>query len=139
MGEVWRARGPRVDRLVAIKVSKAEFSERFSREARGIAQLNHPHICQLYDVGPNYLVLEYVEGSPLKGICGPQVIRHARELFSLRSLRLVPRRWTHGDELDRGALGSRSVVVHLIWDIVDDAARPHGNGVVLIELRSRAD
>jgi Tol biopolymer transport system component len=67
MGEVWKARDPRVDRLVAIKVSKAEFSERFSREAKAIAQLNHPHICQLYDVGPNYLVLEYVEGSPLKG------------------------------------------------------------------------
>ncbi len=67
MGEVWKARDPRVDRLVAIKVSKAEFGERFTREARAIAQLNHPHICQLYDVGPNYLVLEYVEGSPLKG------------------------------------------------------------------------
>src|SRR5712692_7511921 len=67
MGEVWKARDTRLDRIVALKVSKAQFSERFEREARSIAALNHPHICQLYDVGPNYLVMEYVEGSPLKG------------------------------------------------------------------------
>src|SRR5262245_47495512 len=53
--------------------------------------------------------------------------------------RLVSRRWTHGDELERSALGPRSVVVHLIGDIVDDAARADGDGVVLIELRPRAD
>jgi serine/threonine protein kinase len=51
---------------VAIKRLKAH-SERFEQEARAIAALNHPHICQIYDVGPDYLVLEYVEGSPLKG------------------------------------------------------------------------
>jgi hypothetical protein len=79
------------------------------------------------------------EGSPLKVICAPQAIRHAREFFSHRSLRLVPRRWTHGDELERGAFRPGSVVVHLIWDIVDDAARPHGHSVVLIELWPRAD
>ena len=67
MGEVYKARDTRLDRIVAIKVSKTEFSERFEREARAIAALNHPHICQLYDVGPNYLVMEYVEGTPLKG------------------------------------------------------------------------
>ncbi len=66
MGEVWRARDARLDRIVAIKTSKAEFSDRFAREARAVAALNHPHICQLYDVGPDYLVMEYVEGSPLK-------------------------------------------------------------------------
>jgi serine/threonine protein kinase len=48
-------------------VSKEEFSERFEREARAIAALNHPRICTLHDVGPNYLVFEYVEGEPLKG------------------------------------------------------------------------
>src|SRR5207248_7789113 len=53
--------------------------------------------------------------------------------------RLVPRRWTHSNEFEGSALGSRSVVVHLIGDIVDDAARPDGNGVVLIELRPRAN
>jgi len=66
MGEVWKARDTRLDRI-AIKTSKAQFSERFAREAKAIAALNHPHICQLYDVGPNYLVMEFVEGSPLKG------------------------------------------------------------------------
>src|SRR5579859_7187122 len=67
MGEVYRARDPRLNRDVAIKVSNAEFSERFVHEARSIAALNHPNICTLYDVGPNYLVMEYIEGSPLKG------------------------------------------------------------------------
>ncbi len=67
MGEVYKARDTRLDRIVAIKVSKTEFSERFEREARAVAALNHPHICQLYDVGPNYLVMEYIEGTPLKG------------------------------------------------------------------------
>jgi len=67
MGEVWKARDTRLDRVVAVKVSKAEFTERFEREARAVAALNHPHICQLYDVGPNYLVMELAEGSPLKG------------------------------------------------------------------------
>jgi serine/threonine-protein kinase len=67
MGEVYRARDTRLSRDVAIKVSKEQFSERFEREARAVAALNHPHICQLYDVGPNYLVMEYVEGETLKG------------------------------------------------------------------------
>jgi Tol biopolymer transport system component/tRNA A-37 threonylcarbamoyl transferase component Bud32 len=67
MGEVYRARDPRLNRDVAIKVSAAQFSERFAREAQAIAALNHPNICQIYDVGPNYLVMECVEGAPLKG------------------------------------------------------------------------
>ena len=67
MGAVYRARDTRLDRVVAIKVSAEEFGERFEREARAIAQFNHPHICQLYDVGPNYLVMEYIEGTPLAG------------------------------------------------------------------------
>ena len=67
MGEVYRAHDPRLNRDVAIKVSAAQFSERFAREAQAIAALNHPNICQIYDVGPNYLVMEYVEGTPLKG------------------------------------------------------------------------
>jgi eukaryotic-like serine/threonine-protein kinase len=67
MGEVWKARDTRVDRLVAIKRHKAEHTERFKREARAIAALNHPHICQLYDVGPDYLVMEYIDGEILTG------------------------------------------------------------------------
>src|SRR6202140_2576 len=65
MGEVYRARDPRLGREVAIKVSAERFSERFDREARAVASLNHPNICHLYDVGPNYLVMELVEGPTL--------------------------------------------------------------------------
>jgi len=69
MGEVYRARDPRVGRDVAIKVSQERFSERFDREARAVAALNHPHICQLYDVGPDYMVMEYVEGRSITEYC----------------------------------------------------------------------
>jgi eukaryotic-like serine/threonine-protein kinase len=67
MGQVWKARDTRLNRTVAIKTSHNRFSERFEREAQAIAALNHPHICSLYDVGPDYLVMEYVEGQPVKG------------------------------------------------------------------------
>src|SRR5689334_11351157 len=67
MGQVWKARDTRLSRIVAIKTSRDRFSERFEREAHAIAALNHPHICSLYDVGPDYLVMEYVEGKPLTG------------------------------------------------------------------------
>src|SRR6185503_7920007 len=67
MGDVWKARDTRLNRTVAIKVSKEQFSARFEQEARAVAALNHPHICTLHDVGPNYLVMELVEGAPLKG------------------------------------------------------------------------
>src|SRR5579863_6519377 len=65
MGEVWKARDPRLNRDVAIKVSAQQFTDHFEREARAIAALNHPSICTLYDVGPNYLVMELVEGPTL--------------------------------------------------------------------------
>src|SRR6185295_1775940 len=67
MGDVYKARDPRLGRVVAIKVSKTEFSERFEREARATAALNHPHIATLYDVGPDFLVMEFVEGETLRG------------------------------------------------------------------------
>src|SRR6202049_353566 len=67
MGEVYKARDTRLGREVAIKIAAEQFSERFEREARAIAALNHPNICQLYDVGPNYLVMELVEGGQPKG------------------------------------------------------------------------
>jgi len=65
MGEVYRARDTRLPRDAAIKVSSQQFSERFAREARIIASLNHPNISTLYDIGPNYLVMELVEGPTL--------------------------------------------------------------------------
>src|SRR5579863_9023331 len=65
MGEVWKARDPRLNRDVAIKVSAQQFSDRFEREARAIAALNHANVCTLYHIGPNYLVMEYIEGATL--------------------------------------------------------------------------
>jgi TolB-like protein/Tfp pilus assembly protein PilF len=67
MGEVWKARDPRLGRIVAIKRLNGQHGERFEQEARAIAALNHPHICQIFDVGPDYLVLEYIDGKPLEG------------------------------------------------------------------------
>src|SRR5215813_5727402 len=67
MGVVYRARDSRVGRDVAIKTSAEHFSDRFDREARAVAALNHPNICTLHDVGPDYLVMELVEGEPLHG------------------------------------------------------------------------
>jgi serine/threonine protein kinase/Flp pilus assembly protein TadD len=65
MGEVWKALDTRLGRIVAIKKVKEQHSERFKQEARSIAALNHPNICQIHDIGNDYLVLEYIEGKPL--------------------------------------------------------------------------
>jgi Tol biopolymer transport system component len=96
MGEVYRARDTRLDRIVAIKVlpthlaDRSELRERFEREARTIASLNHPHICTLFDTGRqdgiDYLVMEYLEGETLahRLLKGPlpleQVLRYAIEI-----------------------------------------------------------
>jgi len=65
MGEVYSARDPRLGRDVAVKISAERFTDRFEREARAVAALNHPNICTLYDVGPDYLVMELIEGPTL--------------------------------------------------------------------------
>ena len=75
MGEVYKARDTRLDRTVAIKIlpemlaADPQFRERFDREARTICQLDHPHICALYDVGEQhgtaYLVMQFLEGETL--------------------------------------------------------------------------
>src|SRR6266481_747085 len=81
MGEVYRARDTRLGRDVAVKFSKERFTERFEREARTVAALNHPHICTLYDVGVNYLVMEYIEGKPLHGPLTPvEALRLAAQI-----------------------------------------------------------
>ena len=76
MGYVWKARDTRLDRVVAVKFSHQRFTERFTREAKAIAALNHPHICMLYDVGPDYLVMEFIDGQPLRG---PLPLKNALE------------------------------------------------------------
>src|SRR5262245_41034305 len=81
MGEVYRALDPRLGREVAIKVSAEQFTDRFDREARAVAALNHPNICSLYDVGPNYLVMELVEGGSPKGPLPLEtVLNYARQI-----------------------------------------------------------
>src|SRR6266487_3357315 len=68
MGEVYKARDTRLNRTVAVKVSAEQFSERFEREAHAIAAPNHPNICQIYDVGENYQVMEFVDGQPVAAV-----------------------------------------------------------------------
>lgn len=67
MGEVWKARDTRLNRIVAIKKIKGEDSRRFEKEARAIAALSHPNICTLFDIGDGYLVMECIEGTPIRG------------------------------------------------------------------------
>src|SRR6266542_2156289 len=81
MGEVWKARDTRLDRIVAIKQLNVQYIARFHQEARAIAALNHPHICQIYDVGPDYLVLEYLEGRPLQG---PMLEGEVADVFAVQ-------------------------------------------------------
>src|SRR3977135_3572900 len=81
MGEVYRAHDPRTGRDVAIKVSAERFNERFDREVRAVAALNHPNICTLFDVGPNYLVMEFIEGESPQGPLQPEeALRVARQI-----------------------------------------------------------
>ncbi len=65
MGEIWKARDIRVGRQVAVKALQRHFANRFEREARAIAALNHPNICSLFDIGPDYLVMEWIDGVPV--------------------------------------------------------------------------
>jgi eukaryotic-like serine/threonine-protein kinase len=86
MGTVWKARDTRLGRTVALKISRTPFSQRFEREVHAVAALNHPHICTLYDVGPNYFVMEYIDGKSLretiarKGIPLVQTLHYAAQI-----------------------------------------------------------
>src|SRR6202035_4218868 len=86
MGHVYRARDARLDRDVAIKVSAVQFSERFESEAKAIAALNHPNICQIYDVGPNFLVMEYIDGRPIVDSEQPQALQPDEALQLARQI-----------------------------------------------------
>jgi len=113
MGDVYRARDTGLDRIVALKISKAEFTPRFETEARAIAALEHPHICRLYDVcheeGSSFLVMEYVEGTPLTR---PLPLERHRSVRSVRTAvswsrsavaDLVRRRWKRSGLVARQA------------------------------------
>jgi eukaryotic-like serine/threonine-protein kinase len=86
MGQVYRARDARLNRDIAIKVSGEQFSERFESEAKAIAALNHPNICQIYDVGPNYLVMEYIDGLPIVDCEQPEALPPAEALRLARQI-----------------------------------------------------
>src|SRR5260370_3865834 len=75
MGEVHKARDTPLDRSVAIKVSSEQFAERSEREAHAVTALNHRHICTLHDIGPNSLVMEYIDGRLLQR---PDPLGHRR-------------------------------------------------------------
>ena len=82
MGDVWKARDTRLDRIVAIKRLRVAGAA-IEREARTIAGLNHPHICTLHDIGSDYLVMEYVDGAPLTGPMAPaEAVRIALQIAS---------------------------------------------------------
>ena len=113
MGEVFKARDTRLDRIVAIKVLQSHLvtpdaRQRFEREARVISSLNHPHICTLYDVGQqdgvDYLVMEYIEGESL------------------------------ADRLTRGAL-PLAETLRTSTEVVDALDRAHRQGLVHRDLK----
>ncbi len=83
MGEVYKAQDTKIGRLVAIKLSKSgDFDERFRLEAKALATVSHPNICTLYDVGPNYLVMEFIEGVAWKGpLPVDKAVEHADQLL----------------------------------------------------------
>jgi len=86
MGEVFRAVDTRLGRAVAVKITREQFGARFEREGRAISSLNHPNICTVYDVGPNYLVMELVEGETLAArlkhgpLSSPEAVQYARQI-----------------------------------------------------------
>ena len=90
MGEVWKALDTRLSRHVAIKISAEKFSDRFEREARAVAALNHPNIVALYDVGENYIVTELVDGESLRS--ADLTARKAVEVVTQTSRRPGPPR-----------------------------------------------
>jgi serine/threonine-protein kinase len=130
MGEVYKARDTRLDRTVAIKVLPAPVADdsdrlrRFEHEARAIASLNHPHICQLYDIGPGYLVLEYIDGAPLRGpIAAPEAVRQAIQIA--RALEAAHDRGIlHRDLKPTNALITRDGTVKLLDFGVAKLLRP---------------
>ena len=115
MGDVYKARDTRLPRVVALKVLKQGFSERFQREARAIASLNHPHICTLYDLGCDYLVMEYIEGKQLRGpIPREKAVEYAEQILealeAAHSHGIIHRDLKPGNVLVTAKTGSNSSI-----------------------------
>jgi Protein kinase domain len=141
MGEVYKARDTRLDRFVAVKILPAhladspELRERFEREARTIAKLNHPHICTLHDIGrqdgTDFLVMEYLEGETLAALIkkGPlpldQVLRYAVEVSDALDKAHRPRREEVSCERAGETLASRKRSARRV---AVDHRRRRGNG-----------
>jgi serine/threonine-protein kinase len=134
MGEVYKARDSRLRRLVAIKTLKGPHAERFLREARALAALTHPNICALYDIGPDYLVMEYVEGEPLKGpLPAEEVVKIAMQICS--ALQAAHEKgFIHRDLKPANILLTRSGVKLLDFGLAKAlAALPQPNDATLTE------
>ncbi len=127
MGEVYRARDTRLDRIVAIKTSQERFTERFEREARAVAALNHPNICTLHDIGPSYLVMEFIDGTQPKGpLPLAEALRIGGQICD--ALDAAHRRGiTHRDLKPGNILMAKSGVKLLDFGLAKMAAAPSGN------------
>jgi len=138
MGEVWKARDTRLNRLVAIKTSLGPFSERFEREARAIAVVNHPHGCSLHDVGPDYLVMEYVEGESLHGpVPLAQALALAEQI--LEALDAAHQKGiVHRDLKPDNIMLTRSGVKVLDFGLAKITPAPAVSGVSLVETETVA-
>ena len=88
MGEVYKARDTRLERIVAVKVSKERVLRALRTRGTAVAALNHPNICTLHDVGPNYLVMEYIEGESPEG---PLPLDEALRIARRSPMRSKPR------------------------------------------------
>jgi serine/threonine protein kinase len=133
MGQVWKARDSRLNRSVAIKFSKQEFNERFTREAHTVAALNHPHICTLHDVGPDYLVMEHVEGAPLHGpLPVEKVVQYAGQI--LDALEAAHRKGIiHRDLKPANILLTKQGIKLLDFGLAKHSARLHESDETLTE------
>ncbi len=135
MGEVFRAIDRRLGRPVAIKIAHERFSSLFEREGRTISSLNHPHICTVYDVGPNYLVMELVEGETiaarLKSAKAAQ--RGARQKKNSMDL-AAPSESVLRVSHNSGPLPVKTVLLYAS-QIAAALAEAHGKGIVHRDLK----
>ena len=140
MGEVYRATDTRLNREVAIKVCAGRFSERFSQEAKVITSLNHPHICHLYDIGPDYLVMELVAGAPLRGpLPLKQAVEYAGQI--LDALDAADRKGiTHRDLKPANILVTKQAIKLLDFGLAKRSTPvQHADATVTAELTGKGD